>query len=173
MPQPLLLLVLILLVPTGSLASEAEVANDGFFIGVKGSGSFSGLEQDLRVVWGLGLLAGYRFANGFGVEGELVSDVGGGKIDPGGPGDGGEWSISTAGVYGAWRSRGKAYFKGKLGWLQRDVDIDPDLSGAGGSEGDVSAGAGFGLQLGKRLRMEWEYTWITSDFYAISYAIVF
>jgi hypothetical protein len=156
-----------------SLADPARAQDEdrGLYGGVKGQGLFSDAGPDLRVVWGLGGVVGYEFAQRFALEAEATTPIQKGDVDPGGLG--GEWDATTAALWGVWRSQGIAYFKGRLGWAWRDVDIDPDTDGESGEADGAAASFGFGFEITRRTRLEWDFTWLDSDYYSTGFTVLF
>lgn len=159
--------LLITLLATGAARAEGL----GFYAGARLLAAFSDSPSDLRSAYGGGLNLGYEFPYRFALEGEVTTTVSDGRVDPGGLD--GDWEVQTVGAFAVWRSPGKAYGKIRLGWLQRDLDVRPDPRAESGTSDEAAASLGFGLALGRRMRMEWEATRIDDDLYAVSYALMF
>lgn len=104
-----------------------------------------------------GLLLGYRFAESVGIE----LATGGGEHDfTGFPGC--SMDVSTVAVYGAFRTPGKAYFKGKMGLLNESLTSTGICGGVTGDDTGMSYGIGGGVNFGKAA-FELEYTLIEAD----------
>lgn len=164
-----LVITVCLIAVTGMV--EADDQAIGIYGGVKGLGTLSDSDSGLRVVYGLGALLGYEFPMRFAIEGEFTTPIGNGSIDPGTVD--GEWKINTQALYAVWRSKGDIYFKARLGWAWSDVRTDPDWDDRAGSNESASASLGFGFQIARRARLEWETTWLDPDYYQIGFGVLF
>ncbi len=106
----------------------------------------------------LGVRGGYEWSTGWGVEGELTTSVSDGKANLGFYGTY-DYSVDTYAVYATYRTHGDIYFKGRLGFLDEEVDAGPVDHGDSG----VSGGAGVGFDLGNDIDVQLEYTRIEKD----------
>jgi hypothetical protein len=165
----LLLIALCVLSLADPARGEDEVR--GLYGGVKGQGLFADSASDLRVVWGVGGVIGYEFPYRLAIEGELTTPLEEGSVDPGGLD--GEWEADTGALWGVWRSRGTAYFKARAGWAWRDVDIEPDINDESGEDDGPAASLGFGFEITRRVRLEWDLTWLDSDYYSTAFTVLF
>lgn len=98
-----------------------------------------------------GVTFGYDFGNSWALELDVVQS----EFDyPGGSGD-----LDWMGVYGVYRSEGKAYFLAKIGALKEEISAE------GESESDTGAsyGLGGGFRINDNFSLELEYTIIESD----------
>lgn len=91
------------------------------------------------------------------IEGELTTTVISGDI-----GSNGEWDVTTLAGYGVFRTAGTAFFKGKLGLVYWDADVD-GLGGGSDDDIDLSFGIGGGYKVSDKASLELEYTIIESD----------
>lgn len=106
-----------------------------------------------------GLLLGWRIQDQFAVEGVIAStkhDVVGTPCT---------LNNDTVGIYGAFRSTGNVYFKGRLGFLSEDISTEGAAICAAAetvSDSGMSLGVGGGYRFGK-VAFEVEYTIIEAD----------
>jgi hypothetical protein len=120
-----------------------------------------------------GLVLGYDLRTDvrgtFSVEGEYTRELTEGDIRFGGLT--GEWRIETFALYGAYRTGGNAYVKGKLGYLWEDIEVNGISGTIAGKDEGLSLGAGVGFRFGRDTMLELEYTLIEDDvsFYSIGY----
>jgi opacity protein-like surface antigen len=144
----------------GSMSFDVDDEVDDDF------GTFS---YDIDDATAAGAIFGYEFGSGFSAEFQTTyaqpdMDI---KLD----GDtvlSGDFDYYTNSIYGVWRSPGKVYFKGKLGYSYQyaeteinyddgsDEDVDWDDSG-------ISYGVGVGVTFVDHLMVELEYTESSSD----------
>jgi hypothetical protein len=152
-------------------ASSAVVAADeatGFYAGLAANNDTLDLSvAEVEDATSIGLLLGYRFAENVGIE----LATGGGEheivIIPGCAID-----ISTAAIYGAFRTTGKVYLKGKMGLLSEDVTSTAGCPvNAAASDTGMSYGLGGGVRMGKAA-FEVEYTLIEADVSRLSGALL-
>jgi len=138
-------------------ALAAEGTDQGFYAGlIVGNNSVDVSGADVDDGTSIGLLLGYRLAANVGIElatGNSEHDF------PAVPAC--TMEIDTIGVYGAFRSAGSAYFKGKLGFLSEDVSAD--CVGMTASDSGMSYGLGGGIRVGGNGAVELEYTQIEAD----------
>lgn len=117
--------------------------------------SVSGVDVDDATA--AGLLLGYRFAESVAIE----LATGGGEHDfTAFPGC--SMEVSTVAVYGAFRTAGNVYFKGKLGMLNEELTSTGLCGGVTGDDTGMSYGLGGGVNFGKAA-FELEYTQIEAD----------
>jgi hypothetical protein len=113
----------------------------------------------------VGVLYGFDMpGNNFSLEAEFNASVVSPESDNERYGDLDIWTLAA---YGAFRSSGKFYFKGKAGLLYEDLDssvsgINTEISVGGGAIA-LSLGIGGGLRLGEKLSAELEYTQLEAD----------
>lgn len=146
-------------------ASQAHAA--------EGTGPYVGLNlgQDTVTITGVegssaaGLVIGFRIAEIVGVE--LIANSAEYDIPLGGPGC--SMDSSTIGVFGALRSPGKAYVKGRVGILNEELSSPGGCPGGALTVEDtgLSYGIGGGVRLGNAA-IELEYTLIEQDVYRIA-----
>lgn len=100
-----------------------------------------------------GAVFGTNRGAGWGFEGEVTTTLSDGEFF------GLDVSVTTVAGYGAYRSEGDTYFKGKLGVAHEEVEI--------GSVSDDDNGASYGLGVGWRQfngsMIELEYTIVEDD----------
>ena len=109
-----------------------------------------------------GVLVGYQFHNGFAIEAEYTAALAAGDATI--LGMTGDWDVKTFAVYGAFRSSGPLYFKGKLGYLNEDISINiPGIASAEGSDSGLSVGVGIGWRVVDAASLEFEYTLVEQD----------
>lgn len=108
-----------------------------------------------------GLRAGYAWNSGFALEGEYTTSLVDGEARYSSSWGDFRWdySISTLGVYAAYRSQGDIYFKGRLGVLNESVDFGDGKE----SDSGLSAGLGVGFTFSENVNLEAEYTLIEED----------
>ncbi len=150
---------LLLLAFTTGAAWAGEGADQGFYIGLL-AGKHKIDDDDVSGGAAGGLMGGYRIANGFAVEVAFTgSDLDLDKIFPDCT-----LELDTAAVYGAYRSSGMAYFKGRIGFLREEFTSRDSCVGLINEEGDsgMSLGVGGGLRFGKGA-LEIEYTVVEQD----------
>lgn len=158
--------------PVKSLAAAmlfwvgAVHAEGGYFGGVAGVMS-TDIEGDSPFNGGFRI--GYCGASGWGIEGEFTGSIVEGELDTYWYGEQ-DYSISTAALYGTYRSHGDLYFKGRLGYLNEKVDFDGFGSA---SDSGASAGLGFGFKVSENATMEAEYTLVEEDVNFWSGSVVF
>ncbi|MDP2228311.1 MAG: outer membrane beta-barrel protein [Moraxellaceae bacterium] len=109
-----------------------------------------------------GVVGGLRFGSGLSVEaafGKSDTDTGGGcTVD-----------IDTLGLYGAFRSSGNVYFKGRVGLLHEKLSDD---CGSSLKDTGLSLGAGAGVRFGG-VAVEAEYTIIEQDIDRLSLTFLY
>ena len=128
-----------------------------WFVGLK-TGIVSLDESGVDDLTQAGVLLGYKFARGdwgsVAIEGEYADTVSEGDLDF----PGAEWSAESLAGCLAYRSAGRGYFKGKVGY----TDVTAEVSAFGLSEevddSDFSAGIGFGWKFRKNTALEIEWT---------------
>lgn len=105
-----------------------------------------------------GVRGGYEWPNRWGVEGEITKSISDGKADLGVFGKF-NYSLDTYAAYATYRTDGDVYFKGRLGFLDEEVDAGP----VDGGDSGLSGGAGVGVKLRSNLEVQFEYTFIEKD----------
>jgi hypothetical protein len=146
----------------------AGAATPGFaqhYAGVKGG--LLNITQDIDFDGGamVGVLFGYDMpGDNFSLEGEFNASVVSAESDNERYGDLDIWTLAA---YGAFRTSGTFYFKGKAGLLYEE--LKSSVSGSSieiqvdGGAIALSLGIGAGLRLGENLGAELEYTQIEAD----------
>lgn len=123
----------------------------------------------LSSVTNIGFIIGRNF-NNFAFEGEITNTVSDNdnkySFQP-------EWDIRTVAAYGAYRTQGSPFLKGKVGLLYEDISISNTWTTAGGSDSGLSAGIGVGFKIGEKTRVELEYTIIEADVNFVSLGVLF
>ncbi|MDH5776799.1 MAG: porin family protein [Gammaproteobacteria bacterium] len=89
------------------------------------------------------------------LEGEYTTTVIDGDLA-----GGGEWSINTFGLFAAFRAGGRLYFKGKIGYIDREINYS---SGGTSDRNSLAYGLGFGIRRGTTTKLEFEYAVIDDD----------
>lgn len=121
-----------------------------------------------------GLVLGYKISDNadgsLAVEGEYTKSS---TADITVLGIKGEWDVDTLAVYLAYRSGGDLYFKGKVGYLNEDINVNIVGATISGSDSGMSYGVGGGWKLGKKAALELEYTVIEEDANFVSLGVNF
>lgn len=140
-----------------SASSFSQENDEGFYLGVRlGKMFFDG--DTFNNAISKGGVVGYTWSN-FGVELERRHAKADWDFETSFGAVGGSHDIDTTAFYGAFRTSGSVYFKGKIGWQREDVE-DED----GDSESD--SGFSFGVGIGTRIdnvQIEAEYTTLEED----------
>jgi hypothetical protein len=139
-----------------ALAPAAAHAAGPFYFGAKGG--FVDVDgRGYDGAFNVGVVGGYTFLenrNGsFAAEGELTLSLVDGDIA-----GGGEWDITTLGVFAVYRTPQDVYFKGKAGIMRSDVDTTVGNASVRGSDTELAVGVGLGFKLGRTAHLEIEYT---------------
>ncbi|WOX04544.1 porin family protein [Microbulbifer pacificus] len=153
--------------------SAAAQASEGGYWG--GVGGIMNVDIDGDNPFNAGVRAGYNWASGWGVEGELTGSLADGKAEYRywGGNYGVDYSITTLAAYGTYRSSGQIYFKGKLGVLSETVKFSDDGDSYSESDSGLSLGLGAGFNLSDNLNLEAEYTVVEEDVGFFSGSLVF
>lgn len=161
----------------------ADAADEKWYAGVKGGLMLidnldvgAGTTVDADNGLNGGLFVGYQWglggAGSIAVEGEFSTALSAGDMTITGPGGSitGEWEVQTLAIYAAYRSAGDLYFKGKIGFLDEDVDLTLGGTTTNASDTGMSLGLGAGWNIGTG-GIEAEYTIIEEDvsFFSIAY----
>ena len=117
----------------------------------------SGLDDALNIGVVLGMKLNEVEVGSIAVEGELTTTIVDGDIR-----GGGDWNVTTLAGYGVYRSNGQFFFKGKLGLVYWDADVD-GVGGGGADDIDLSFGIGGGYKISEKASLELEYTILESD----------
>lgn len=155
------------------LSGATLAADNPFYIGLKAGKLMIDVPEYVDAN-STGFVVGYRIfdnaSGSFAVEGEYtkstqenitVSNVTG------------KWDMDTLAVYFAYRSGGDLYLKGKIGYLNEDVNVSIAGASISGSDNGLSAGIGGGWKFGKKAALELEYTIIEQDANFISVGVNF
>jgi len=154
------------------LLTSVALANSSWYAGLKVgqmSSDLSGLDDGTNG----GVLIGYQFGDqsygNFALEAEYTTAISEGDATV--LGFTGDWDVDTLAIYAVYRSPGKVYFKGKVGFLDEDVSINVAGVSASGSESGGSYGAGLGWRIVDSSSVELEYTLVESDvnFFSFGY----
>lgn len=155
------------------LSVSAFAADSPLYVGIKG-GTMMVSPSEFEDANSFGLVLGYKlFDNPSGslaVEGEFTNSSSE-KITI--LNVTGKWDIDTKAVYLAYRTSGDLYFKGKIGYLDEDVNVNIAGASISGSDSGASYGIGGGWKLGKSSALELEYTIIETDVDFISLGVNF
>jgi hypothetical protein len=116
---------------------------------------------------GLTAVVGYEFWRNISVEGEISTSVADGKANV--VGTDLDVTVQTLAAYLAYRNPGETYFKAKVGFLGESRDVGNTST----DDTDSSLGIGYGWQTKSNLRMEVEYTVISSDINYLSFGVLF
>lgn len=166
------LLITGLCVVTG-LSGQAMAVENPWYVGLK-AGTMSVDVSAYEDATSLGLLLGYKLSsdsNGsLAVEGELTNSSSENITVLGVTG---KWDIDTLAVYLAYRTGGDLYLKGKVGYLDEDVNVNIAGASISGSDSGASYGIGAGWKFGKSNAVELEYTIIETDVDFISLGVNF
>jgi opacity protein-like surface antigen len=172
----MLMLIGVVVISGAVNAGERE---SGFYVGgTVGSMSFdvddedyagSTITYDIDDATAAGAIVGYEFGSGFSAE--FQSNYAQPDMNVRYDGDtiiSGDFDYYTNSIYGVWRSPGKVYFKGKLGYSYQYSETEIEYSN--GSDDDVdwddsgiSYGVGVGVTFIDHLMVELEYTDSSSD----------
>ncbi len=121
-----------------------------------------------------GLVVGYKISDSasgsLAVEGEYTNSS---TADITVLGVTGKWDIDTLAVYLAYRSGGDLYLKGKVGYLDEDINANIVGVSISGSDSGLSVGIGGGWKIGKKSALELEYTIIEEDANFLSLGVNF
>ena len=140
----------------------ADAADEKWYAGAKGGFmlidnldvGIPGVTVDADNGLNGGLFVGYQWglggAGSIAAEGEFTTALSAGDMTVTGPGGSitGEWEVQTLAIYTAYRSAGDLYFKGKIGFLDEDVDVTLAGTTANASESGMSLGIGAGWNMG-------------------------
>lgn len=112
------------------------------------------------------LVLGYQFARRVGTNGSASIELDLSESDDADFDShiaGSQWNARTVGLFIAYRTPGKVYFKGKVGLMYSKLEFDEALPKE--DDTNVAFGAGFGLLLGARqnMNLELEYTGTSGD----------
>ena len=119
----------------------------------------------------LGVLFGHNIEGGdFAVEGEMTVPI---SNADGSEAAFGDLSVFTLGVYGAYRSQGDLYFKGRAGILYEYLNVDFRGLPVEGDAMGLSLGLGGGYRISDDLELELEYTVIEADIGMVSFGVNF
>lgn len=161
------LAMLVVMCTTGVTHAE-EINDSGFYLGVT-AGKHKVDVDGMSGGSAGGLVGGYRIAKGLSIEAaftasDLKPDVLPGCI----------LEFDTAAVYGAFRSAGKVYFKGRVGVLNESLTARDTCVGLIDDESDtgLSFGIGGGVRFGKGA-LEIEYTLVEQDVDQISANLIY
>lgn len=147
-------------------AGSTAAAQDIYF-GVKGGlmdADIGGFDNAVNI----GALIGYdipgvkQLGGTVSVEGEFTASAIKGDVT-----GGGDWDVTTFAGYGAYRSEGPLYLKGKAGLAYQRINA----TGLAGDAKDTafSWGIGGGMRMGEG-RVELEYTWLDDlNFFSVAY----
>lgn len=153
-------ILLLLCVPAWSVAAEP-----GYLLPKAGLLQIdsAGVEQ----TWAMAVTGGWRFSDGLSGELELLQTLSPARYETAaaGPGQNGEYELSSLALYAGYRLslRENFYMKARSGLLFEQVSTD--LAGQQRRREDVglSGGAGLGMFLYQRLTLELEATVLEQD----------
>ncbi len=140
------------------LAGAAQAAEErSWYAGLK-TGVMSLDEAGIGDLTQGGVLFGYKMVQGdwgsFAIEADYTDTISDGNVDFAAA----TWEAESLAGCLAYRTPGKGYFKGKVGY----VDASAEVSAFGLSEkvddSDYTAGIGFGWKVGKNMALEIEWT---------------
>ncbi|WP_051687173.1 porin family protein [Microbulbifer sp. HZ11] len=149
-------------------SATVQAAEGGYWGAV---GGLMNVDIDGDNPFNVGVRGGYSWASGWGVEGEVTTSAAKGTFDYDYYYSAREveYSLTTVALYGTYRSQGDVYFKGKIGFLNENVDVD----GYGADDSGLSLGVGAGFNLSENLNLEAEYTIVEEDVGFFSGSLVF
>ena len=130
----------------------------------------NGIPVELKSDIPIGIQFGLSFDSGFGIEGEYIrADLGNGTTQTLSTdmSTQGATSISSASVYGVYKSPGDLYAKTKLGLLWEEIaSLNEEFTI---KDPGVSTGIGLGYRFSNSLSAEIEYTFVEEDvdFYSL------
>ncbi|MDH3692249.1 MAG: outer membrane beta-barrel protein [Gammaproteobacteria bacterium] len=139
-----------------------------WFVGAKVSNVQNGQSGFDGDAGNAGIILGYEFAKAIAYRGkssielDITTSFDDGSFRPN-IGPSGDWDVDTVGVFFAYRTPGTVYFKGKLGLLSSDVEVDVGPANNDQSDTSFAFGAGLGLLLGERGNLELEVTGDSGD----------
>lgn len=168
MKKQLLLAVLALLLMSSQSFADETISSNGFYAGIK-LGSVHVNEDEIDDLKdseidveiddaGLGgVQIGYRFLPSLSIEFDIASSEH--EVTYGLPQiPEQDLTISTFGMYIAYRSQGQWYFKGRAGLISRGVEFSPEFEDQDeDSEGLISIGFGGGVRI-DRFNIEAEFS---------------
>ncbi|MBI3545191.1 MAG: porin family protein [Gammaproteobacteria bacterium] len=158
-----------------TVVSPAAVlaADNPLYVGLKGGVMMVDLSEYDQAT-SAGVVLGYKiFGNAdssLAIEGEYTTSS---SADINVLGFKGKWDIDTWAAYLAYRIGGDMYFKGKVGYLNEDINVDIVGANISGSDSGLSVGIGVGWKLGKKNALELEYTVIEQDVNFVSLGVNF
>ena len=143
-----------------SLASMSSYAAGNLFLGPKVySVSLDNPNYDNAI--NAGVLVGAKFTasstHSFALEAEMSQTMAKGDVGTQ------EWELNTFGIFGAFRAGGNLYFKGKLGFVDRELRTS---TGSINDDNELAIGLGFGFQDSTMRMLEIEYTEIDDNRYS-------
>ncbi len=159
---------------TTSFATEptwfGETADGEWFVGLRGGAVQSG-QSGFSDATNAGILLGYQFARAVGFNGsssiefEFTTTASDGNITgTSSQFDGGNYDVNTWAAYFAYRTPGTVYFKGKLGAMWSDLEVNLPGQSASFDDTRFALGAGLGLRLLEdTANIELEYTGTGGD----------
>ena len=141
--------------------SNHAPGQSGNYIGAKAG--ILNINRDLPFSNGgsVGFLVGHDFpGNEISLEVEATLPVSSAGVDNANFGD---LDVFTLGVFGAYRTKGDLFFKGKLGMVYEYLSIDGGSFGLEGDAINLALGAGLGYRINDTITVEAEYTSIEAD----------
>lgn len=121
-----------------------------------------GFSTASNVGFTLGYVVVEDYNGAFALEAEYTRNLSSGNVSIGGAS--GDWRIETLAGYGAYRTAGDAYLKGKFGLLRRDVKVGGVAAHPlDGKDNELSFGAGAGVRFNRKIGLEFEYTIVEND----------
>lgn len=155
------------------LSGPVMAAESPWYAGIK-AGTMSVDVSAYEDATSMGLILGYRLSDNssgsLAVEGEYTNSS---SENITVLGISGKWDVDTLAVYLAYRTGGDLYFKGKIGYLNEDVNVNIAGASISGSDSGASYGIGGGWKFGKTNAVELEYTIIETDVDFISLGVNF
>ena len=138
-------------------------ATGKWIVGIKGGVMENGAEG-FGDANNAGVVLGYRFSRPIGgiggsssIEFEYTTSVDDGDVS----GTGATWDVDTYALFFTYSTPGTVYFKGKLGGMTSDISTN--VAGLDGSASGFAFGLGLGVKVGKKGKLELEYTGVTGD----------
>ena len=155
------------------LSGPVLAAGNPFYVGVKGGTMMVDLSE-YDDASSLGVLLGYRITDdssgSVAVEAEFTNSS---SSDITVLGKTGNWDINTFAGYLTYRTPGNLYLKGKIGFLNEDINVNIVGANISGSDSGLSIGVGGGWKLGTNAALELEYTVIEQDINFLSLGVNF
>lgn len=131
----------------------------------------------LEEITSAGLLAGYKLDENLFIEGDITTNVQGGKIGDYAGDSNLEWNMNTVSLHGIYRGSGKYHIRIKVGLTHIALSDTGNLSNnvwypdASSTNFTYGIGMGLGTSSGKEFFVEWAP--ISDDFHSLMFGLIF